>query len=449
MEQLVKMVHITCHRPQNELKARFEISSMPKKFDEFNDPKTLAIISPYSKSRGNFRGFSIDRYTKLISSNFPKNQKAVIFCEKAGMGKPYLASKNILVVPSYKINSFSFLKDLVLTISKFSKVKNFLIQFEFSIFGGKIVVPQFLALLVCLKLTGKSIKISLHQVVTDLGSLSGHLALAKDSLKTKVLNTLLKSFYLTIGVLADRAFVHDSEFAERASKYINKSKIQVIPHGADFSDSFKKRDMALAKKHFGANPKHKLVGIFGYCSWYKGTDWLIENFAVFAKKHPEMNVRLLVAGGESPTLKGTLAYKKYHAKLKRVIKEANGSIIYTGYIPQKDVKRSFAACDLMVFPYRTKMSASGAFSLSVGLGKPFIASRQFSENLKTNRQKKHIFSLSYSSFEKCLLENLKSPALPLGIENKFVSWQEASLMYLEGSLQGNFPQSKLEYAEVA
>lgn len=422
---------------------------MPKGFlNEFNDSETLAIISPYSKGEHNFRGFSIGRYTRLITNSFPRNQNVVIFSSLGRSRKAYKIAKNILIVPSYKFNQFGFLKGLIEETSKFNEIKNFLIQFEFSIFGGKIVIPQFIALLIYLKMKGKSTKVILHQVVSNLGSLSGHLAIGKGSLKTQILNCLLKIFYKLVGILSDRIFVHDRIFVKRLVGLININKISIIPHGIQTGETLSKKETVLAKKYFGMKSDTKLIGIFGYCSWYKGTDWLIENFSKFAKNHPELKIKLLVAGGESPTLKGTSAYKKYHSKLREVIKNASGNIIYTGFVAESDVRKVFAACDLMVFPYRVRMSASGAFSLSAGYKKPFIASREFSKNLGLTVYSKNIFSLDYKSFEKSLLASLKSTEDFVDVGSETALWQDTALKYLNESLQPGTIESKLSYAEV-
>jgi glycosyltransferase involved in cell wall biosynthesis len=421
---------------------------MPRKtLDYFNDSNTLVIISPYSESGKNFRGYSIARYTRLFVNFFPKTQKVVVFCEAQKSSRPYRVSENILIAPSYKVDSLRFFADLFSAILKFSQIKNVLVQFEFSIFGGKRMIPQFLALLLLLKLSGKSLKITFHQVVCDLGSLSGHLAIGKRGLKTSLLNSFLHTFYKISGFLSDKVFVHDTDSVGQLGKFVDRGKIEVIPHGVKVTGDFGRNFVASAKKHFRVDTKTKLIGIFGYCSWYKGTDWLIENFTKFASNNPDLKVKLLVAGGESPTLRGTLAYKKYHKRLKKVIKRANGNIIYTGFIPEKDVEEVFAACDLMVFPYRTKMSASGAFSLCVGYRKPFIASREFSKNLNFSGEVNNVFSLNYKSFEACLRKNLNSKVKFNGLGSG-ETWEGAAQKYLEGSLQEGYIKTKLGYAPI-
>jgi len=427
----------------------FEGKFMPKdKFYEFNNSKTLAVISPFINKGKNPCGFSIIRYTKLIINSFPKNQRVVIFCERGKLNTPYLETPNILVVPTYKFNSLKFFVNFVNNISNFGQIKNYLFQFEFSIFGGKIVIPQIASLLGFLKLIGKNTTFTFHQVVTDIETLSGHLAIKKGSIKAKLLNFMLKSFYSVVGILTSKVIVHDEVLAKRLSRFVEISKIRIIPHGVNQSKKLSSSFIKKSKEYFGVKKDTKLVGIFGYCSWYKGTDWLIKNFAKFARENPNKKVRLLVAGGEAPTLKGTFAYKKYHQKLKKVIKEANGNIIYTGYVPDGDVTKVFGAVDLFIFPYRTKMSASGAFALCAGFDKPYIVSSAFAQNLLEVESKDKMFNLNYKSFEKTLNKALiNKNTTKFDIKNR--SWKAVGDLYLKESLLESLSPSKLSYAQVA
>jgi len=416
-------------------------------YEKFNQPDTLGIISSYPARGGEVaRGNAVSRYTYLLSKNFPKNQKIVVFCEIRKSKRPFFMSDNILIVPTYKINSLNFFTDVVGKIGKFDRISNILIEFEFSIFGGKIIIPQMLAILTAFKIAGKSTKIMFHQVVADINVLSGHLAITKHSIKANVLNGLLQIFYRSCGILSHKIFVHDNVLKERISKFIDESKVVVIPHAISNEGKIGKSFAVSSKKFFGVDEKTFLVGLFGYCSWYKGTDWLIENFARFAMENKKLNIRLLVAGGESPTLKGTKAYKIYHKKLKIVIKEANGNIVYTDYVQDKDVKKVFGATDLFVFPYRTKMSASGAFSLCLGYKKPYLVSKAFAENISSDESKGRIFSLNYGSFADLLNKKIRakmsgSPS----IQGR--SWKNVAQMYLNENLPESQTLPRLNYAK--
>ena len=415
-------------------------------YEKFNQPDTLGIISSYPAKNGEVaRGNAISRYTYLLTKNFPKNQNIVVFCEVRRAQKPFLMADNILVVPTYRLNSLGFYTDITAKINEFDAVNNILIEFEFSVFGGKIVIPQMLALLFTLKFMGKSTKMMFHQVVDDINVLSGHLAIKKKGIKSFVLNFLLSGFYRACGMLTDKVFVHDKVLSGRLGRFVSGDKIQIIPHGIEQKKLLSKSFSDKSKKYFGVKKGTKLIGIFGYCSWYKGTDWLIENFARFAGENPDQKVRLLVAGGQSPTLKGTSAYKKYHQRLKKVVKKANGNIIYTGYVPDCDVKSVFGAVDLFIFPYRTKMSASGAFSLCLGYKKPYLVSRAFSENIEKSEAKGRAFDMNYQSFSELLKASInEEKAMSPDFYGR--SWENVANLYLRECLPGFFYLPKLSYA---
>src|SRR6185369_15475469 len=249
-------------------------------FSEFNNPDTLGIISSFPIKGGEIASMNaISRYTYLLSKSFPINQNVVIFCERnKDSDRAYLLSKNILIIPSFKYDSVNFSGALIANILKFNKVKDVLIQFEFSVFEGKKVIPSFLFLLFVLKLLNKFTSLVLHQVVTDLNDLSGHLGLSRNSLKVSLFNTLLTGFYLTIGSLSKNIIVHDKMLKNRLSKFISKSKIDVIPHAVGDEKIIKLTSKLenVAKKSFGFGKKDKVITVYGYRSWYKGTDWVVK-----------------------------------------------------------------------------------------------------------------------------------------------------------------------------
>lgn len=413
---------------------------------KFNNSETLAIVSPYySKNRGDFRGYSIARYTNLLVNSYPKNQKVVIFCEKREENEtPYQSQENILVVPTYKFNSTNFFGQILAQMSKFGNVKDILIQFEFSIFGGKKIIPSFLLSLLMLRILNKNISIVLHQVVTDLNELLGHLGLHRKPLSVTAFNMLLRAFYSIVGYLSNHVIVHDKMLLARLSNFVNKSKIKVIPHAVGDENVIETTPKLtnIARKDYNLKKEDKVIAVYGYRSWYKGTDWIVKTISELSNRYPKQNLKLLVAGGVSPTLKNTEAYKSFDKKLKSVIKIANGSVRVTGFIPEKDVWKVFAASDLIVFPYRTRMSASGAFNLALTYKKPFLVSSAFSDGINL-KLKDVIFDLNTFSFEGKLFNILKDRKLRARLElfsnaqvtNK--SWVEVAQSYLAVAKSGN------------
>lgn len=337
----------------------------------------MIVISSFPEKRGEVAvENAVARYTKLLVESFPKDQKVVVLCEKRGLKMPFLVKRNILVVPSYDKNSLSFLFDLVVNIFKFNKVKNISVQFEFSVFGGKVMLPQLMILFAVLRVLGKNVSVMFHQVTVDLSELSGHLGISKNNIKIKFLNVLLRFFYYVSGSLINRALVHDSILKNSLAKYVNGHKIFVIPHGTGRVRPAKKSEISSFKREYRISRGNRIILVFGYHSWYKGTDWIVSA----ADSLKNRNYKFILAGGESPTLKTTKAYKIYFKKLSEAIKSTN-AVISTGFLPEKDVASAFGAADVVVFPYRARMSASGALSLAFSYGKKILVSNKFSENL--------------------------------------------------------------------
>jgi len=415
-------------------------------YKQFNNPDTLGVISSYPSQNGEIaRANAISRYSYLLTNSFSETQKVVVFCEKrSDKDVPYLLKENILVVPSYIHDSQLLDFDLTSQILKFGRIKDFLVQFEFSIYGGKRVIPAFLAVLLTLKVLGKNTSLVLHQVVRDLNELTGHLGMHQGTLKMEVFNMALAGFYLFTGWSANRIVVHDKLLKSRLSEFVDENKILVIPHavGDIQKKNLNSRSKLIARRSFGLGKKDKVIGVYGYRSWYKGTDWIINTVRQLSLQYPGKRIKLLVAGGVSPTLKDTWSYKNFDRRIKRVIKNADGSVVVTGFIKEKDVWKVFAASDVMVFPYRTRMSASGAFSLTMAFEKPFLVSRPFAEGMNLS-EKKLIFDLNTFSFEQRFLEMTKNRKLSSkSIQicqniSKNSSWPSIATLYLNSALSAS------------
>lgn len=402
----------------------FEPKLMP------NDTDTLAILTSYPAKNGEIASANaISRYSYLLVNSFSKNQNIVVLSEKNQKNNvAYQLTENILVVPTYKYNSFNFFSQVLSKVVEFNKIKDYLIQFEFSIFGGKKIIPSFLLTLLGLRLLNKNVSITLHQVATNLNELSGHLGLTRNSLKTRFLNLSLNIFYRTVGVLAQKIIVHDELLKKRLSEFVNDKKIEVIPHAiGDESVKNITPKMAInAKTEFGFNKKDKVLAVYGYRSWYKGTDWIVKTVKELTDDNPKQNIKLLVAGGNSPTLKDTASYKKFDRRLKSTIKKANGSVKVTGFIPEKDVWKVFAASDMVIFPYRTRMSASGAFALTLAYKKQFLVSNHFAGGSEIDLSQ-NTFEMNTLSFKKVLnqAKNIDTQKLTDGRR-----WVDISRLYL-------------------
>ena len=110
----------------------------------------------------------------------------------------------------------------------------------------------------------------------------------------------------------------------------------------------------------------------------KGTDWLIHAISEIknTKKKLSKDITLILAGGPNPNHSDKAYYQRY---LKNLTKEAElNGITITGFVPQNDIPLYYKAADVIVFPYRTYMSASGPLSIAFSFKKPFLLAQSLS-----------------------------------------------------------------------
>ena len=422
-----------------------------KTYQRFNDPATLLLVSSFPLQGEEIaKRNAVSRYSKLLLEHFPDQQQVVVLCEQVAdqNNQPYLLKKNILVIPSYTVNSLKLFAQLNQQFKRFSQLKNILLQFEFSLFGKEVITFLLPFFFIWQRLLGKKIYTMLHQVVLDLSTLSGQVALPASSIKTLFFNGVMRLFYSILGLANQQLLVHDQFLADKLRFLVPQRKLAVIPHGINGYQGFKQAQRDNFKKNLGCKASDKLVLAYGYHSWYKGTDWLIKNF-LRLKKSGQLakNTKLLLAGDVAPTQKNQPHLQDFYQNLRNLIKNNNQDIIHTGFVAEKDVAKIFAIADLVVFPYRARMSSSGALALALQYRKPFISSKFFAENLLTDKlqelaHKNQIdinllqFNLTYASFAKTFLSNWQDSSLTKKMAvfgsqvSKAHDWQEIANQYV-------------------
>lgn len=350
---------------------------MKQKFAKYNKPDSLILISPYPKKgevySANMGG--IASFAKNTAINLDK--KVIILTNINGTKESY-EEKNTLVLKCFKKNTLTSWLTIWQKLQHFKLVKNILIQFDFALYGGIITSSLIIPFLALLKLCGLNAYVVSHSVVLDVFKLSGHLDI-KNNLLGKIkgffLNKVFHLFYYLLGLFAHKIIVTEDILGKKLTKYIKEEKIVVIPHGVDCSlNSIPQEE---AKRRLNVKKDEQVVLFFGFVNWFKGADFFIDTFKktdmILGKK-----THFILAGGKSATLKNKNYYNRYYSQaLNKISNSKNVKI--TGFVPQKDIGLYFSAADLVVFPYRYFMSASGVMSLVFSYKKPFIISQSLKE----------------------------------------------------------------------
>lgn len=110
--------------------------------------------------------------------------------------------------------------------------------------------------------------------------------------------------------------------------------------------------------------KEKVLLFFGFIREYKGLKYLIQAMPEIVRQLKE--VKLLIVGDFADE-----EQKDSYVNLIKQCSVQKAVEIYDDYIPDKEVEKFFAACDLVVLPY-TSATQSGIVQIAFGFEKPVV-----------------------------------------------------------------------------
>lgn len=400
---------------------------------KYDTPETVCVVTSYPDRSGeSAERNAIANYSRELVREMGKEVKVVIIAEV--LDKPRIYEEDgVLIVRAFWRDSIFMNWQIVRATALFKQAKQVLLQFEFGVYGGSMVT--FLTSLFGLltRITGKKLTVMMHQVTGDLGELCEHLGIAHRGVKTWALNLGMRLFYLLTGLISDKILVHNKYLAQKLSHYVLKEKIAIVPHGVGMRQASMTRDVA--RRALGWQRNEFVIIAFGYLSWYKGSDWVIKEVGEIAKKYPNKRIKLVMAGGESGTLKEMTHYQTYVKQLRQLAREYKIEI--TGYVHDRDKGKFFVGADLIVLPHRVAMSESGVMAHVAMYGKPFLASRPRTTSLLDQQLITRVgFDFEDHSFEKKLNAMIKSKKLrgevgeAVAKQGRDHSWEKVAQMYL-------------------
>lgn len=345
--------------------------------DRFNRPDCVVVIASFpGRTDRSIKDIDAvasytDHFTKFFRKTLARRgREVVILAQKIGSEESWYVENGMLVARVWdKGSPGAFLQIIKTMLLFFRNIRTVLVQFEFHQFGGITTTALFPAFLIALRLINRHVTLVMHQVVEDITTLTGHVNIPKGSLKAGIFNAALRSFYIVTSKIAQTLVVHNTYLASRFTRMTGRSDVIVIPHGLGAIKG--RMSKSQARKLMGYKPDDTVILSFGFLTWYKGSDWLVRQFA---KNNNLSSYNLLMAGGESPNLKDQPHYQSYASHIQHDAgKKSN--IRLTGFIEDGDIPAVFAAADLVILPYRTLISSSGPLAMTIAFEKPFIMSK--------------------------------------------------------------------------
>ena len=227
------------------------------------------------------------------------------------------------------------------------------LQHELFLYGGPAALPGVVPALTALR--GRRAVVTMHHVVdpdvVDATFAETHRVRAP----APVARTAVATVQRTIRALADDVVVHEPWFA----KVVRGA--QVVPHGIEVVGEV---DRSAARAALGVGDE-LCVLCFGFLAPYKGLE-----AAIGAARLAGDAVSLVIAGGEHPRL------PRYAERLRGGVPS---NVRFTGFVPDEDVARWFAAADVALLPYPRPFASSGPLALALAHRTPVLLSEALAE----------------------------------------------------------------------
>jgi glycosyltransferase involved in cell wall biosynthesis len=319
------------------------VSSYPEK-NQLHGKNTVGVAS-YTKN------------TLMAMKKARSDLKIKVLAEVFDKKETYM-EKGIVVRRVWQRNSLFSLIGLVGKILK-EKSERVVFPFEIYMYGNILATTTILFGIFLCRLSKKKNYLILHHVIEDFRPIE------KNEVRAFILNVAKSVFYRIILFLSYRVIV----FEERFRQVLNKSaKVVVVPHGLETVNPV---DKTIARRKLGLDKNIFYVLCFGYLSYYKGIDLLID---IWKKKN---GARLIIGGNINPN---HIKNKKNISFVELIMKKVrkSKSIVMADFVEEKDIPFYYSAADLVVFPYRTFFSSSGPLSLAFSFQKPVLISSHLS-----------------------------------------------------------------------
>jgi glycosyltransferase involved in cell wall biosynthesis len=167
----------------------------------------------------------------------------------------------------------------------------------------------------------------------------------------------------------DRIIVLEIKLGEiLESEYgVAREKVFVCPHPLMYDAP--RPSMTQARERCGIGDG-RVALFFGYASYYKGLDVLLEAVEIARDELGRLDLRLVAS--RHPRLRGTDRYEEFYEAFKAKA-ESVGAHLYD-FVPEEQLADLLAAADVVVLPYTAAYGASGALNAVFAARRPVLVS---------------------------------------------------------------------------
>lgn len=244
------------------------------------------------------------------------------------------------------------------------------LEYDVYLYGGVVAALLLPLVLRLLRLRGTQVVTTLHGVVSRR-------VVTREMLRengfvlpySRIGRAGFSTIYRLFDWASNRLIVLEEELAGiLVSDYgVARSKIYVCP--LPLMHDRARPDVHDARRRCRIS-EGKVVLFFGYASYYKGIDVLIEGFARARRRVP--GLALHVVAGRHPRLRGNPRYEAFYEALRAKAAAADASMY--DFVPESQLADFLAAADVVVLPYTAAYGASAALNAVLAARKPVLVS---------------------------------------------------------------------------
>lgn len=314
----------------------------------------LAIVTPYPPSKT-----TLNEYGYYLVKHFNENKnidEIVILTDKLPNGESYALESELTKVKIETAWSFNSFKNVfsIRKVLKAHKPDVAMYNLQFLSFGdNKVAATLGLLSPMISKINGVPSTVLLHNITETVDLAEAGITQSK----------IMSRLYNMVGTVLTKIILQANIVAFTIPKYVDiiqkKYKVDNIvhmPHG-----TFE----LPAKPSFQNDPiAKKQIMTFGKFGTYKKVEKMIEAIDIVRKRIKEP-IEIVIAGTDNPNVKGYL--KNVEEKYRHI-----PDMVFTGYVAEEDVEKTFRNCTATVFPYTSTTGSSGVLHQAGSYGKAAV-----------------------------------------------------------------------------
>jgi glycosyltransferase involved in cell wall biosynthesis len=328
------------------------------------------MVSPYPAPDSKRSGMAW--YTKNLLDNMPSDTEVLVIADRSNaVPSDYIDGRSKV----YRSWSYGlrFYWDI---LKQIRGLRPDLVHFQHEIFLYGSVVPAVLfpLLVLMVRMMGIPVVVTLHNGILPLSEINGPF-LKENGIQgpPRAMKYGLRGLLGAITLFSSAVLVHEDKLRSiLIDEYgCPPGKVAVVHHGIEPPHAPLPMDRARSELGMADG---KVVLFLGYIAGYKNLELLIDA----AKLSRTDGWTLVVGGGDHPRLANDPSYTAYVRSIKdRALGAPPGRIRFVGFIPEDRLGLYVSASDLIVFPYKTCMSASGPLTIAMSYGRPILLSTAF------------------------------------------------------------------------